>query len=403
MTTTIVDQRDALATTVRDLAESAKSAGRDLSPDEQQQISTDLTKIKSYDDQIRASKASADLLAQIAGIANGPEKRDGNSLSDAKSLGEHFINSAAYGEMVERKSVTRFTVGTAEFKAAPAPLPSTGLGQVQYGPVVPAALARPVVADLISSGTLNGTSLTYFVQGAVTGAFAPVAEGAEKPGLVFSFTPVTDPLAKIAGVTKITDETAEDAAAVVSIIDSQLRLRLALAEEAQIVSGSGTAPALRGILNRNGIQTETSAAKADNLDAIYRAITKVQTGSQLSADCVVINPTDYQAGRLAKDSAGQYLGGGPFTGAYGNSGLIIVPPIWGMPTVVTTAIPAGTVLVGAGKASTQLFRKGGVRVESTNSDEDDFRFNRIAIRAEERVLLAVYLPAAWVKVTLSST
>lgn len=403
MTTTIIDQREALWASVRDLAESAKSAGRDLTPDEQQQISSDLTKIKSWDDQIRASKASSDLLAQIAGIANGPEKKDANSPSDARSLGEHFVKSAAYAEMVERKSVTRFTAGTAEFKAAPAPLPSTGLGQVQYGPVVPAALARPVVADVIASGTLNGSSLTYFVQGPTTGAPGAVAEGAEKPGIVFSFTPTTDPLSKIAGVTKITDETAEDAAAVVSIIDSQLRQRLALAEEVQIVSGSGTPPNVRGILNRSGIQTETSAAKADNLDAIYRAIVKVQTGSQLSADCVIVNPVDYQGARLAKDTAGQYLAGGPFTGAYGNSGLVMVPPLWGLPTVVTTAIAAGTVLVGAGMASTQLFRKGGVRVESTNSDEDDFRFNRIAIRAEERVLLAVYLPAAWVKVTLSAT
>ena len=71
-----------------------------------------------------------------------------------------------------------------------------------------------------------------------------------------------------------------------------------------------------------------------------------------------------------------------------------------MRTVVTTAVTQGQPLVGAWKAGGQVFRKGGVRVETTNSDDNDFRYNRIAIRAEERLLLAVYIPKAFCKVTL---
>jgi HK97 family phage major capsid protein len=69
---------------------------------------------------------------------------------------------------------------------------------------------------------------------------------------------------------------------------------------------------------------------------------------------------------------------------------------------VTPAIAAGTVLVGAFNSAAQLFRKGGVQVDSTNSNEDDFKYNRVALRAEERILLAVYRPTAFVKVTLTA-
>lgn len=403
-TTTIREQRESLAASIRELAESAK--GRNLTPDEQQQIAGDLTKVKAFDDQIRAGEQTQDLVRQISAL---PEMGKAAPLNDAggkvaASLGEHYVSSKAFEEMREKRSSTRFTTGTSDFlgKAATDPTVSTGLGQTQYGPVVPVSLQRPTIADLLSPGTLNGTSLTYFQQGAVTGDFAAVAENNEKPSINFAFAPVTEPLAKIAGVTKITDETTEDAAAVVSIIDSQLRLRLAIAEEGQITTGSGTPPNLRGILNRAGVQVEAATAAADNLDAIYRAMTAVQTATQLTATGIVINPVDYQALRLGKDSNEQYYGGGPFQGPYGNGSVVLVPPIWGVPTVVTTGIAAGTVLVGAWAAGAQLFRKGGVRVESTNSDDDDFRFNRIAIRAEERILLAVYIPAAFVKVTLSA-
>jgi HK97 family phage major capsid protein len=403
-TITIREQREALAASVRQIAEAAKSENRNLTPDEQQQIGSDLTKVKAWDDQIRAGEATQDLVRQIAALPDAAAK-DRNDVGETKSasLGDHFVKSDAYKEMLEKRSVTRFTAGTGEYvhgKAEPAPIVSTGLGQVQYGPVVPTALQRPTIADLLSSGTLNGVSLTYFQQGVTTGGFAAVAEDTEKPGITFSFTPVTEPLAKIAGVTKITDETSEDAAAVVSIIDSQLRLRLAIEEEFQISAGSGIAPNLKGILLRTGVQTEAAATAADNLDAIYRAITKVQTATQLTATGVVMHPTDYQKLRLGKDLNGQYYGGGAFQGPYGNGGVIIQPPVWGLPTIVTTGIVQGTALVGAFAAAAQLFRKGGVRVESTNSDGDDFRFNRIAIRAEERILLAVYLPAAFVDVTL---
>jgi len=403
MTTTLAEQRESLVAQAFQIAEAAKEAKRDLTAEEQGKIADLLEQVKAVDTAMDSAEKSASLLAGLAALSNDAHvdleaKPDGK----AASLGEHFVKSSAYTEMKDRKGVTRFTTGTAEYKAATDPTLSTGLGQVQYGGVVATPLARPVIADLLSSGTLSGTSLTYFEQGPVTGAPGFIAENTEKPAINFTFTPTTENLAKIAGVTKITDETSEDAAAVVSIINSQLRLRLTLAEEDGLLNGNGTAPNLRGIYNR-AIGTEAAADDTDNLDAIYRGMVKVQLDTQLSPDALAIHPLDYQARRLGKDANGQYYGGGPFTGAYGNGGIVEVPSVWGLRTVVSTAVTQGSPLVGAWKAGGQVFRKGGVRIETTNSDDDDFRFNRIAIRAEERLLLAVYIPKAFVKVTLSVT
>ena len=77
------------------------------------------------------------------------------------------------------------------------------------------------------------------------------------------------------------------------------------------------------------------------------------------------------------------------------------PPVWGPgKTVVTTATAVGTAIVGAFRAGGTVYRKGGVRVEQTNSDLGKFTSNIITTRIEERVALAVRYPAAFVKVTL---
>jgi hypothetical protein len=106
-------------------------------------------------------------------------------------------------------------------------------------------------------------------------------------------------------------------------------------------------------------------------------MTLVSTGAGLDADGIVINPADYQAFRLMKDANNQYYGGGFFLPPYGEAGQTMAAsqPLWGLRTVVTPAITAGTVLVGAFQQAATVYRKGGVRVESTNSHVDDFTNN----------------------------
>lgn len=376
-----------------------KASNRDLTDSEITEIETGNARAIELKSQIERGEKSAALMAAIGGLETTEAVEAveaANAGAKAASLGEHFVKSGAAATFA--KGSGQRTVSAPEFKAAGDTNLAGSNGKIQYGGVVDTPLRRLTVADLLGKGTMSMTSLTYWVQGTVEGAPTAVAEEGLKPSIHFNFAPVTEALSKIAVITKISDEAIQDTDYLVSVINSQLVGRLMVVEEDQLLNGNGTAPNVRGILNRVGIQTYATTATytaAKGFDGIFHAITLVATGTaQETADGIVINPADYETLRLAKDGENRYYAGGPFEG--GNPGL------WGVRTIVTPAIAAGTVLVGAFSSAAQLFRKGGVSVDSTNSNEDDFKYNRVALRAEERILLAVYRPTAFVKVTLTA-
>lgn len=398
------EQRAAAFKAAQDIIDGAKD--RDLTADEQSKVDEHIAEVKSFDEKIAAAAKSAEQRQALVGLAPEEPKPNSTEVKAAKSLGEHFVKSGMHEQI--KGSEGRFTVSSPEFKAAADPFLTTDITgglATQYGGAIATKFRELTIANLLAKGSLSGSTLTYWQQGTTTGDTGTVVEGAAKPDLNFDFNAVTEALSKIAGVTKVSDEMTEDADYMVSIIQSQLLTRLSLTEENQLLNGSGSAPNLRGILNRSGIQTYSTPATSTpkkTLDGIFHAIQMVKNNSFLPADGIVINPTDYENVRLGVDGQSQYYGGGPFTGAYGNDGFSLQPALWTLPTVVTPAIAAGTVLVGAFNTGAQLFRKGGVRLESTNSNEDDFKKNLVALRVEERVALAVYYPAAFVKVTITA-
>lgn len=261
------------------------------------------------------------------------------------------------------------------------------------------------VASWLSSGTLSGNSLTYFVANEWTsssGRPGVVGENGKKPGATApAFETKTLPLRKIAGWVAQSDEMAEDAGFLSSLINEQLLDELKKAEEEQIISGTGTGNDLTGILATPGIFSEavaTTAAK-DVLESMYKVKTKIEAASGLSVDAVIVNPEDIAGIRLATDSNGQYLFGGPAYAPYGNGPFVADLNAFGVPIYVSKAVPPKTVLVGSSKGAT-VYRKGGVRVEVSNNVNDDFLYNRFRVLAEERLLLAVKQPKAFGKLTL---
>jgi HK97 family phage major capsid protein len=413
---TIKEKRAAALASAKALVEAAKAGQRDLTADEQAEIKGYTDEISRLDAQIKAAQESDGVIQGIAALAADGEKdgqdgdaRDRGFERKQLSLGEHFVKHAA-GRMKEIKGMSGASAAAPEFKAATDTQVTTGsaltpvLTQIDRT-VIQGNRIRLTIADLLGAGTLSGNAISYFVEGALEGAFTTVAETAAKPQLhVADPTTVTDTLKKIAGFIKLSDEMIEDLDFLVSEINTRLLYELARFEEAQLLTGNGTGSNILGLLNRSGIQTEVrgSTAAGDNAqDTLFRAITKVQTGSGLDADGLVINPLDYQALRLSKDANGQYFGGGFFTGPYGNGAIMENPPVWGLRTVVTPAIAQGTALVGSFAQAATVYRKGGVRVESTNSHASDFTSNLVTVRAEERVAMAVRRPSGLVKVTLT--
>ncbi|AZS07987.1 major capsid protein [Arthrobacter phage GreenHearts] len=408
-------KRAAALKAARELHAKAGAESRDLTSEEETQISSLIEEVKSYDAKIAAGERGKGLLDAIGALGDADEenadRRKDGLQEAAATLGDHFA-ATAYKAVKENLGTKGFSMATPEWEGPSKAAGDTHtIGSVFQTPVlttfdrtiVQAPRPELILADLLGSGTLAGTAISYFIeQGPIQGAFTTVAEGAAKPQVHFP-DPITatDAIRKIAGFIKFTDEMMEDLPFVVSEINTRLLYELAKFEEQQLIYGDGTGTNILGLLNRSGIQLGARTSGESVADAIFRQITAVQTGSGLTADSLVMHPLDYQSLRLQKDANGQYMGGGFFQGSYGNGGIMVNPPVWGLKTLVTPSIAQGTAIVGALKQATTVYRKGGVRVESTNSHSTDFTDNKITVRAEERIGLAVRKPSAVVKLNLA--
>lgn len=317
-----------------------------------------------------------------------------------KSLGN------AMADALKEKGAARgvsFTTITADVKAAndTAVSPTRTEGDLTDRVVFPAQ-RQLRVRDLFSAENVSSPAVSYFVAGATEGAPATTAENGKKPQFHIGATVKTVALSKIAGIMKESDELLEDYPRLASAIDGRGKYELDLVIENALINGDGQNGNVAGILSVNGIQSgqyKKAATPAEIAEAVYDAITKVQMNSGYNADGIVINPADYQKIRLYKDSNGQYFGGGYFTGAYGNGvNVVAQPELWGVPTVVTSAIPAGTILVGNFAAGASVLSKGG-QSAATGYDGEDFSHNRVTVRVEERLALATYVPQAFFKLT----
>ena len=402
------EQRDNLLKAATAIVDGAKASNRDLTADEATDVAAKIAEVKSIDVQLKAAEASEALAGELASFGQPEaEKAPTGGATKAKSLGGHFIRSMK-SKNISLKSPGTFGADELLLTKAATDTQVTGGNTGAYGPLITdldkdfvfPKRDAPVIADLMQSGTVSGTAITYPVYGALEGGTGMVLEGGQKPQMhVGDPTWRTDALGEAAGWFKLTDDMAEDLEYVASEINTTALYDLSMKEQQQLLSGNGTAPQLLGLLNRSGVQTYSTPAGGSHADAISHSMTLTEQLSGFAADAVVINPTDYEKLRLLKDGNNQYYGGGFFQGTYGNGSLMVNPPIWGRNTVVTTAITAGTVLVGAFKTA-KVFRKGGVRVESTNSHADDFTNDKITVRVRERLGLQVKYPAAFVKLTL---
>lgn len=394
-----IDRKLAEATALTD---GAQKAARSLSTEEKSRVEALLSETTNLKARVREMEDNEQLAESIERM-RGPVNMEAEQVeSGAKSFGDTFVKSAAFQQLQTAfksgaltGSWTSGPVDMPNFFDAKATLTSTASPIVQadvQGGIQDLRLRRLTVADLMASGTTDSSVVRYVSETSNTNAAAGVLEGDLKPESTIVFGTVDEPVRKIATFLPITDEMLEDAAQLRSYLDGRLRLFVQHEEERQLLSGTGTAPQLRGLLNRTGIQTLAMAAAGSIADTLYTAVTNIRVNANVEPDGIVMHPTNYAKLRTAKDQTGLYNAGGPF-------GPNAQDTVWGLPVAVTSAMPVNTALVGAFGSQAQIFRRNGLTVEASNSHSDFFQRNLTAIRAEERLALAVYRPAAFHTVT----
>ena len=225
-------QRAAALKAAQDIVDGAKSAERDLTTEEQSTVTAKFAEVDDLDAKIKAAAESDAIMARI-GSFGAPEVADRDADKPAKSLGEHFAKSVGREGFARLKERGGFTVAAPEFKANTDPQLVPG----SFGPVltevdrtIVRSYRRPVVSDVLGSGSISGNAVTYFVEGAFEGTIATVAENGQKPQIhVADPTAVTDSLKKIAAWWDTSDEMAEDVDFWVSEVNQRALYMLSLA------------------------------------------------------------------------------------------------------------------------------------------------------------------------------
>ena len=249
------------------------------------------------------------------------------------------------------------------------------------------------IADLIPSTTTEAGRVLYYRATTAAAAAAAVAEGTAKPESSPVWAEVEAAVVKIAHYVRVNDEVLADFRDFYRVLTTELIAGLIDAENTQIISGSGTAPNMRGLLNTVGILTRARGADT-NLDALLKATTDLRVGSAfVEADVVILHPSNYESIRLLKDAQGAYLLGSPLTAG--------PPVLHDAKVVITTSMTANTALVANLKEAAALFVRQGpsVQVAQFGGGTVEFIANQTLARAEERLALATPRPTAMVKVT----
>lgn len=250
---------------------------------------------------------------------------------------------------------------------------------------------------LIPVRQADGDKVWYLRETVFTNQAAPVAAGAEKPRSTITVERIEETVRTIAHVTEALDRALlSDFDELVTFLDTQLVLGVLLAEENQILNGSGVAPNLRGILNTVGIGAVVKGGAEPAVDAIYRGITSCRLAF-FEPTGIVLHPNDWRDIRLAKDANGQYLGAEMIEGD--------PETLFGKPVITSPVIAEGTGLVGDFENGAILWDREEARVTFTEAGLGDaagqelFTRNLIRFRGEERIAFGVPRPAAFTAVT----
>jgi HK97 family phage major capsid protein len=310
-----------------------------------------------------------------------------------RTLGEVFVedekvksfNSATRGSVrvqINRKDIMNVTATTGSVTS-----PANSLvGSMRVPGVVAPPNREMTIRDLLAPGQTSQGSVEYVKETGFTNNAAVVTEGSTKPTSDLTFELATAPVRTIAHLFKASRQILDDAPALRSYINARAVYGLRYAEEAELLNGDGTGAHILGLVPQaTAFNAQFVATNKQRIDTIRLAILQVML-AQFPATGIVLHPTDWAQIQLLKDGDQRYLIGNP---ADGNT-----PRLWNLPVVQTQAMDATEFLVGNFNLAAQVFDRMEIEVLLSTEHSEDFAKNMVTIRAEERLALAVYRPAA---------
>jgi HK97 family phage major capsid protein len=398
----------------RAIMDKAEEEGREVTLEEKSEAEAELAQRTDYLQKASRRRDAEELRKQLedesgVGVNQFPAEPEQSPVARG-NIGDMFIKTGVFKAMRDRKAGGRlgqnWQSDAVELpwdgaKAAAMPVLESGDPNV-FGnltsttgamrtliqePITPSFLfQRLTVADLIPSiQVATGNSVVYpklvsrdasATELTLTGASWGISEGNVKNPIGYEWDVETVILRKIAGYTKMSDEFVADAPALAAWINADLGFNIQQAEEVYLVE------ALYGSVT----DASALAGASTNFDDVMAAITVIrEAGGQ--PDGMLITATNWAELVISKFGTGagdkMYVGGGPFS---------TTDNPWGLRVVITPNAHDDHPLVGDFRRGAKIFRKGGLSVQGTNTDQDDFVKNLVTIRAEERLAVIKQYP-----------
>ena len=252
---------------------------------------------------------------------------------------------------------------------------------------------RLTIRDIIPQAATMSNLIEYASEASFTSAAAPQgggspgnAEGELKAEAAMTFSLANAPVITLAHWIPASRQVLSDAAMLSGHITGRLIYGLKLEEEGELLTGTGAAGTLNGLVNQATAFTGGSTNQTA-LDTLLKARLQVSL-SNFDASAIILHPTDWTDIVLLKDTTGQYL--------FSNPQDMTTPRLWALPVVPTVSMNVGNFLIGAFNLAAQIWDREDATVRISENVNDHFIRNLVAILAEERLALTVYRTTALV-------
>jgi HK97 family phage major capsid protein len=381
--TRLSEERASQEAFIAELLGQAETESRDLVDTELRSIKAAEERCAEIDAQLaplaafEARRAAAVDISAIGRATTNPRPTES---VESRSLGQMWTESDQFRSYNGRgTSGTLIVPGYTHLRAAGDPiLTSTGDGKKMVPPAQkimgPAVNRRFPLLDLLGTVEVSGNSVSWLTVGEASGADV-VAEGTQKPPVVWTLTETPYTLETIAGYVKYSRQSLADIPALRSMIDQKIRQAIDVKINALAVTAATGA--------FTGGNTVTGAAGVDLVAVVREAIADLEDEG-VAPSAILINPADAAAYDVA-------MLGKPLGVATVNGGM------WGLPLVPVSGVTAGTAIVGDIADAITWFYKSGLEFYTTDSDisgaadavTSDFRANILTSLGEVRGKVAV--------------
>ena len=341
-----------------------------------------------------------ELKSQISVVKDAADKLEAKS--NRKTMNDNQVKgfNATLAESIEKNADVLGKIAAGELKHTSFKMDTKAVGNmteaVNLTGDIPRAYANQVYAlpsrkihvrSLLPVGTISQGLFTFPLETGGEGAPAAQTQGSTKSQVDFDITMTNAPAQVIAGYVKISRQMLDDVPAMTSFLQSRLLEKYLVAEDAQLLSGNGTAPNLQGL---TGVASAFSGAATVDVEQLVQAIAQVEA-SNYSATGILINPTDWANIINTKNT----------NSAYSLPGSTVVTTdgqlsIAGIPVFKSTAIAADKFLVGDWAMGAQIMQRDGISVQFSEFDGNNFVENMITVRVEARIAFPIYYAGAFV-------